>query len=302
MSAAAFTLQFDNTSDTTFRAWASAIDTQILAMGWVHSTDTGQANLATMTRTTTAGTNYIIYKTNDGLTPIFLKIEFVSGGTATTPGFGASVGWATDGAGHLTGTLISSVWSCSVFGSQSSDTTSRACIVSGSAGRLALALNQNATITFNTIVLSVERSKDATGADTADALIFTMAVGGTSNALVVGGTPSSCAQHYIPSTGTSVPSVDLLIPAILSNAASGSGAYGTTIGAGIPIPLAGSAQNPGTNILAVLNADYPTGGSTATIAVYGTNHTYFSVGSNITRVIGVGGTVTTLGRLFVRDD
>src|SRR6185312_10529110 len=167
MSAAAFTLQFDNTSDTTFRAWASAIDTQILAMGWVHSTDTGQANLATMTRSTTVGANYIIYKTNDGLTALYLKIEFTAVSSTSTPGFAASVGWATDGAGNLVGGLSTSRWSCAVVGQQLSDTTARNCIVSGSAGRLLLALNQNATTVANTIVLSVERSKDATGADTA---------------------------------------------------------------------------------------------------------------------------------------
>lgn len=300
MSAATFSMNFDNTSDTTFRAWASALDTQILAMGWVHSTDSGQANLSTMTRSTTAGANYIIYKTNDGLTPIFLKIEYISGGTTTTPGFTMSVGWATDGAGNLTGVLATSRWSCSIFGSQSSDTTPRNCVISGSAGRLAFVLNTDASTVANTILASVERSKDATGADTTDAVIVSLLAGST--AIQVGATAASAAQHYVPSSGSAVPSVDMPLPIILSNAASGSSAFGTSIGAGIPIPLAGSAQNPGTNILGVLAADYPTAGATATIAVYGTNHTYYSVGPNITRAFGIAATITTAGRVLMRDD
>jgi hypothetical protein len=61
MTTAAFNLTFDSTTDTTFRTWVSALDTQILAIGWVHSTDTGQANMATMTRSATIATNYTIY-------------------------------------------------------------------------------------------------------------------------------------------------------------------------------------------------------------------------------------------------
>jgi hypothetical protein len=69
----------------------------------MHSTDTGQFNLTTGTRSITAGANYIIYKTNDGLTPIFLKIEYISASVGTNPGFVVSVGWATDGAGNRAG-------------------------------------------------------------------------------------------------------------------------------------------------------------------------------------------------------
>src|SRR6185312_4672958 len=105
MSATSFNMTLDNTSDTTFRTWVNAIDAQILALGWEHSTDTGQFNLSTGTRSLTTGANYIIYKTNDGLTPIFLKVEYISASAVTNPGFAISVGWATDGAGNLTGTL-----------------------------------------------------------------------------------------------------------------------------------------------------------------------------------------------------
>src|SRR6185312_5061020 len=163
MSAAAFTLQFDNTTDTTFRAWASALDTQILAMGWVHSTDTGQANLATMTRSTTLNANYVIYKTNDALTPLFVKIEYNSqpAGLTTTPCFSVTVGWTTNGAGNFTGTLVSPRFAYGVSAHPVSDTTARNCIISGSTGRFVFALNMNATTVANSILVSVERSKDA---------------------------------------------------------------------------------------------------------------------------------------------
>lgn len=303
MSATSFNLTLDNTSDATFRAWVAAVDTQITTLGWVHSTDTGQFNTSTGTRSITAGANYIIYKTNDGGTTIFLKIEFIGAGNLTLPGFAMSVGWATDGAGNLTGTLQTSRW---VWGSTNhpvSDTTPRTCIISGSAGRLVMALCMNATTVANSILISVERSKDASGNDTNTAALCTMLGGGTSaNFLSIGGAGATAAAQYLPSTGTATPSIEMLLPCILSNSAAGSSAFGTTIGVGVPIPLAGSAQNPGTNILTVLNGDYPTRDSTATIAIYGTNHTYYAIGPNWTRSVGQAGVAPGGVSLFMRFD
>lgn len=304
MSAAAFTINFDNTSDTTFRAWASAIDTQILALGWVHGTDSGQFNFSTGTRSTTLGANYVIYKTNDGLATIYLKVEYNSQPSASTssPNISVTVGWATDGAGNLTGTLISPRFAYGVTTHPVSDTTARNCIISGSTGRLTMALNMNATTLANSIILSVERSKDSSGNDTATAAIITMIGGGTGNVLLAGATAGIAAQQYLPATGTAVPSTDMWLPVILSNAASGSSAFGTTIGVGVPIPLAGSAQNPGTNLLACLTTDYPTRDSTTTIALYGTNRTFYAVGPNWSRFMATAGTVATAASLFMRDD
>lgn len=302
MTATAFTLTLDNTSDATFRTWVSALDTQILALGWVHSTDTGQLNLTTGTRSATAGANYIIYKTNDGGTPIFAKFEFI-GQSTTIPGFVLSVGYATDGAGNLTGTLQTSRWIWGSTNHPTSDTTARNCIISGGTGRMVFALCMNATNIANSILISVERSKDGSGNDTNTAALVTMAAGGTSaNFISAGGTGGTAAAQYLPSTGTATPSVEMLLPCIVSNSAAGSSAFGTTIGVGVPIPLAGSAQNPGTNLLAVLNGDYPTRDSTATIAIYGTNHTYYAIGPNWTRTVGIAGSPPAGVSLFMRFD
>lgn len=305
MSAAAFTLTLDNTSDTTFRTWVNVIDAQILALGWVHASDTGQFNLSTGTRSTTSGANYIIYKTNDGLTTIYLKVEYLSAAATTNPGFAISVGWATDGAGNLTGTLQTTRWQ---WGGSSAhpatDTTARNCIISGSAGRLAMALCMNATAAAtNSVLVSVERSKDATGADTSTAALVTVLTGAIGVGLLqVNATNAINAFQYLPSSGSGLPSVEQFLPVVLSNSAAGSSAFGTTIGVGVPIPLAGSAQNPGTNILAVLNGDYPTRDSTATIAIYGTNRTYYAIGPNWTHNAGLGGVAVTGVSLFMRDD
>jgi len=303
MSAASFTLTYDNTSDATFRAWVSALDAQITALGWVHGTDTGQFNFTTGTRSATAGANFVIYKSADAISPtIVLKVEFIAVLT-TKPGFVISVGFATDGAGNLTGVLQTTRWA-NQNNTTLSDTVARNCIISGDAGRLAFALNMNAVTAGNSCLVSVERSKDTSGADTGDAVLVTMIPGGTAGGagMTVNGVASHNAFQYLPTTGTAIPSVEDYLPLILSNTVSGSGAFGTTIGFGVPIPLAGSAQNPGTNVLAALTADYPTRDSTVTVSLYGTNHTYYSLGPNWTHLAATAGTVTNNASMLMRDD
>jgi hypothetical protein len=286
MTTAAFNLTWDNTSDATFRVYASALDTQILAMGWVHSTDTGQANLATMTRTTTLGANYIIYKTNDGVSPpIYMRMEFYSPSSTAQPGFAVQAGFATDGAGNLTGTAVTGRW---ITSNGTSDTTPRTCVISGSSSRLTLSINMSASSLNNSTHLSIERNKTSAGADTNTGLILTM-LSGFSGLNIAGNASRLVAMLYLPTTG-GVPSIEFLLPCILTNNLAGASTFGSTTGAAVPIPLAGAAQNPGLNHLICLAAECPSRDTTVTLAMYdGSNHTYYVIGPNWPTVAGIAG-------------
>lgn len=98
---------FEHSSDATFRAWGSELSAKLQAAGLVKTTDTGQIDWATVARpTTNTAAGYEMYRFNDALqatAPVFIKIEYGTGGSATTPITWIDAGTGTDGAGTLTG-------------------------------------------------------------------------------------------------------------------------------------------------------------------------------------------------------
>lgn len=96
------------TPDASYRAWIQAMHDAILAVGWVQTADTGQLSIATASWPGTANTasGYLMYASDDGLDPIYLKIEPGRGSSTnfieawTTLGVGG-----TDGAGAITTVL-----------------------------------------------------------------------------------------------------------------------------------------------------------------------------------------------------
>jgi|GEM_PF-5465204 len=127
MATANPTLTFDSTSDANFRAWGSGISSALQTCGLVQTTDTGQINWTTVTRTNVAYSGggienvvgYEIYKFNDSLqatVPVFIKIEYGyigddnashSARVITAPVLFITVSNATNGAGAMNGTLLS---------------------------------------------------------------------------------------------------------------------------------------------------------------------------------------------------
>lgn len=120
MSTQFYNTPWDHSSDATFRAWGLAFSTALQAAGTASgkltvTTDTGQINWATVTRpgvSTAAG--YEIYKFADtlaGAAPIYLKIEYGTGGSATIPQMWITVGTGSNGSGTLTGsTSTRNIW------------------------------------------------------------------------------------------------------------------------------------------------------------------------------------------------
>lgn len=97
-------------SDALFRVWVQAVHDH-LAAALTQTTDTGQINLTTVLKPTVANTaaGYEIWRFKDTLqatSPIFLKIEYGSGGSSTgaNPMVWVTLGTGSDGVGNLTAT------------------------------------------------------------------------------------------------------------------------------------------------------------------------------------------------------
>ncbi len=289
MSANLFTMAFDNiTSDAQFRTWVAILIAQIDAIpGWTRASDTGQINTSTAVRSNNVLTNYAVWRTDDGLSNIYVRLDFTNpGGGASYAGLGVEVGFSTNGAGTITGTQTTG--RIGMLTNVSNETAVRNSIISGAAGRLSFAIGLNATNLTSCHLFSIERSRDAAGVTTADGVLV---FGGGGNGSF---TPNGFANWlYLPTSG-GVPTMESRGTAILTN--SSSTVFGTTVALSPIIPLAGSAQNPGVNLLAYHNTDF-TRDSQVTVSIYGVNRNYYIIGPNWPSQVGCGGTAYTNGRL-----
>jgi hypothetical protein len=108
------TIVFQQTSDATFRTWVAAVLDQLNDIGLTQTADTGQIDTATVSTPGAINTSqgYAIFRFNDTLQatkPIYFKIEFGSGTATTTPSIWMTIGTGSDGAGTITGTMLSRV-------------------------------------------------------------------------------------------------------------------------------------------------------------------------------------------------
>jgi hypothetical protein len=153
-------------ADADFRAWGVALAAQFAAVGLVKTADSGQIDWTTVLKPT--GTNqprgYEIWRFNDALQatkPVFIRIDYGSGGNALYPSLWVTVGTATNGAGALTG-QVGTQRQISATGA-----TPITSYCSGSSSRLNLAHNMN----IGPILLCVERTKTGAGVDTGDGIV-----------------------------------------------------------------------------------------------------------------------------------
>lgn len=286
MTTSSVTIMADQDTTANFRSGGSAFAGQLSAMGLVQTSDTGQINWTTVNRNTTGDglAGYEIWKFNDTLqatVPVFIRVEYRCGSGSTNRWqVWISVGFATDGAGNLTGTQKTTSTRCQ----SSSDATlygSATCLFSGSTNRIAAAAWPGVAGSTISMFFLVERSKDNNGADTGDGVHIFLACGGT-------GVTHVKSWQYLPFTG-GVPTAEPQATAILTN--NSSSVFGTTIHMGVPIPIAGSMMNPGIGFLVYTTADYARD-TTVSQTIYGASHTYYTLGPNWQFVAGCGGFAT----------
>lgn len=256
----------DLTSDATFRAWCAAVDAALLAVGLVAAGDTGQMNLATAVRPGTINTaaGYRMYRFADALQatkPVFIKVEFGTGGATTVAGAWATVANGTNGAGTLTGQVGARIQWLAVGSNQVAPHTLR---TSGDTSRVAMAVMGGGQYGF---LLGVERSKADDGADNGDGIQMVW----KNNAGVAGG-----GSVWVGTPGAATSTAG--IPALVAPATATSAVYGSDTGV-FPVTIgAGRLRNPGLNFLGAMVADLPAD-SEVDVPMYGVARHYRSIGA-----------------------
>lgn len=263
--AAVTTVIPSNSSDALFRTWGSAISAKLLSAGWVKTSDTGQINWVTVTAPAGVSTaqGYEIWRMADTLqsvAPIFLKIEFGSFTVALgNPAIWITIGTGSNGSGTLTGpvlarrtvgcnltaTLVNWYWS---------GDTHRFCFaISGAAGNTSL-------------VFSIERILDNTGALTSEGATLIVRTGGAWEQIVWSVLTGPYTAAWETSLGALPPTVAPW------------GVYGTEVSM-YPIYHHKGVYLPyGMNGFAYFDATL-TAGSPVTFTVYGAVHTFMPLGT-----------------------
>lgn len=163
------TIACDFTSDATWRAMLAAIKTNIEAMGWVQTSDTGQLDVTTTLKPTASGQSrgYLLWRANDALAgsyPMILRLNFGSGTSSTSLRVNVQIGSITDGAGTFNPT--SNFWNRGDMDLQSTSATAYECYFCGDTNRLAFILWDNHPTTDRCLGISLERTHDSVAADT----------------------------------------------------------------------------------------------------------------------------------------
>jgi len=267
------TVAASNSTDALFRAWVGFIDAALTGGGWVNTADTGQMTIATALHPTVANTDvgFRIYRMADTLQatkPIYLKIGYGATSVANVPRLNISAGTGTDGAGNLTGVLFT--------GFQPACNTNTVTIAnnyaSSDTNRLQLLMFIRTGVN-DVMALSIERTKDATGADTGDGLLITW---GNAGQIVF--------TSYINTTPGAQPPVELGVTTVLSNQ-TGATSFSGDVGVGVPLHFKSIIQQPGLGMVVVNSADF-VAQATVSFTFYSATHT-FQLGDSATSQIGM---------------
>lgn len=164
-----------NNTDVMFRENIQAYSELLTAIGLIQTSDNGQINKEAATRPAAAGQSagYEIFEFSDSLqevSPIFLRVEYLSAGNIQIFGTAVTIGQGTDGAGNLTGVTSQRLYSYGASPTNNSFTTF-GCHTEGFAG----VMSQVGSITSSSSAASgsfmICRSCDANGHPTADGCI-----------------------------------------------------------------------------------------------------------------------------------
>lgn len=282
------TLLSSNSSAANFRAWAKFIS-DVFALAWVNTADTGQIDFTTVAAPGAGNTSmgYKIYRMNDALQatkPVFAKIEFGSGGTATTPAYWITIGTGSDGAGNITGTIL--LARTQINGADGGATVQTNSYGSADTNRVAFAVHL--TTANAALILGIERSKDATGADTNLALIVAY----------ISFSAGVKKSAYLPFTTTLPTAQDGMHCVIAGTTPS---ALSGNVGVSPMIPMGYDAKQPGMNWMICLVNDFANF-AVLNISIYGVSRVYQHLGAQVTtlRAGGGSGAVDANTRLCMR--
>jgi hypothetical protein len=197
-------ITYDNSTDALFRAWVLAYHNALVSgVGLTNTADTGQIDTSTVLKPAAGNTaqGYKIYKFNDGLTDFFIKVEFGSGANgALNPAVWYTIGWATNGAGSLTGIQLSGRFRLNINQSNAAAgaLTSLFCFTDST---LAVSHNESlgGTSAIGTLVV-IERERTA-GTGVVNANSASIFVSASQNILDRAGIGQQVMQETIPASG-----------------------------------------------------------------------------------------------------
>jgi|GEM_PF-2694776 len=177
MATTSWSSRFRHDSDATFREWGLELSTRLSTVGLVQTADTGQINWTTVNRAGTGAlAGYEVWRFADPLqatVPIFILIEYRTGGTTTTPELRFRVGEGSNGSGALTGIQSTTR---NIMGSAGATTdtaySSYICLVDGFLG-----IEHKASINNLTGSFFISRSSDSAGDETAEGLMISWGAG-----------------------------------------------------------------------------------------------------------------------------
>lgn len=104
-----FSSAFSNATDASFREWVGAWIQGWKDAGLVQTGDTGQIDVTTVLKPTTANSGVgfaTFYLDSNVNAPVILRFDFGAAAAAVAPGITLSIGKSTDGAGTLGGVLF----------------------------------------------------------------------------------------------------------------------------------------------------------------------------------------------------
>jgi hypothetical protein len=260
-------------SDATFQEWVSENTAAFAAAGLVQTADTGQINPGTATRpavNTSAG--YQIWRFNDtlqGTFPIFIRVEYRTGSSATVPAMFMAVGTTTNGAGTLGGVTYTPAAMASMSNTQVTDTL-RSSYWSHTEGSFGMLWKHEAATQEVTVIVS--RTFDpVTGAATGDGIL----------SLTLGSTAFGCRVMKVTSPtdvrlSNNVNNAQLCHwPMILTNS--------SFVGADPQVALAFIPVNrvtPAIGVVGVRHTEFPSNTTFSFTPLGSTSRTYLALSGN----------------------
>lgn len=296
MATATTTLILSNNTQANFNAWAQWIHDRLAAFGLIQTADTGQlANpivAAVPAGNTPAG--YEIWRLNDALQatkPVFIKIEYGTGGASAPVGMGVwiTIGTGSNGAGSLTGALtfrISGLINGYITAPQN-------LYASGDASRFCFALGSDPIVPNNQnyIYFGVERTKNADGTDSVEGAILLITQYSSNSG-------STCNHQTMPFVGSNN-GLEVFGTGDLPTSGQTTGVFGTDMMTFAIRPQLFYPRNPMMNWCVYYNADFVRE-TPVTLDAYGANHTYLPLGTGPTSSPKFNQTGNTSARLMMR--
>ncbi len=279
MTTTSFTCASVQTTDAEFRAWGSALSTALAAVGLVKTADTGQIDWTTVAKPTATNTaaGYEVWRFADTLqstAPIFIKIEYGTGSTAAYPQIWVTVGQSSNGSGTIGSVMADRAALASLINSA---TTYPCYVSSGDGSMLAIVMWAGGTALAPVIV--IDRSRDSTGAPSADGIIATstQTAGVLSTSSAIGTYTRGMRAASYSTLATTVGLIPVSVPQTIGGVALGGGGTLAVGSVGPVFPwTAWVPATPPWQVLAALSwTDDP--GGVFTARVLGRDRTYRSI-------------------------